>query len=117
MSTDPQHYYSKQPEPIQSCLLALKTLIMASNRELTHERRYQIPFFCFRGKKVCFLWVTRKKVMVGFVEDSSLQPKVPGIKRKDRFETLLLDAGEDIPVELILERLTEKITLAEAMGN
>jgi hypothetical protein len=104
--TDLDNYYLKQKEPIQSCLQGLKDLITNANSQITHERRYQIQFFCYKGKKLCFLWVQKKKPLLGFVEDSSLQKVVPGIKRKDKVLIMLqIDSEADFLVEEILERI------------
>jgi len=111
MTTLLENYYLKQPEPIQGCLLALKSIILGVNGHITHERKYQIPFFYYKGKKLCFLWVTRKKLLIGFVEDRTLQELVPGIRRKDRMETMQLDPDADIPIDIILENLDRLIRL------
>jgi len=105
MVTTLEEYYLKQPEPIQGCLLALKQLLLGIDEGITHERKYQIPFFYYRGYKLCFLWVDRKKLLLGFVEDRKLQPLVPGIKRRDKVETFVIDPVKDLPVEVILERV------------
>ncbi len=111
MLTPLENYYLKQPEPIRECLLAMKEIILHISSKITHERKYQIPFFYYKGKKLCFLWVDRKKPLLGFVQDRKLQPLVAGVKRRDTIETILLDPAADLPIELVTERLKEIMKL------
>ena|ERR1700745_2678647 len=105
------NYYLKQPEPIQSCLLALKDIILRLDKNITHQRKFQIPFFYYKNKKLCFLWVNKKNLLFGFVEDKNIYPKKDGVKRKDKMETILINPNADIPIEIILNALREKIEL------
>lgn len=62
-------YYEKQEAMIRECLLALKDIILSVDDNITHVRKYQIPFFCYKEFNLGFLWVHRKKIIVGFIED------------------------------------------------
>src|SRR6201985_1797739 len=100
-----ESYYLAKPEPYQSCLLALKDVILRYNPGICHERKFQIPFFTYKGKKLGYLWLNGKKLMVGFCLDKRLQPVVDGGKHKDKYESVRIDPNEDIPVEMLLEKL------------
>ncbi|MET3978984.1 hypothetical protein ABIB62_001553 [Mucilaginibacter sp. UYP25] len=104
-----ESYYLTKPEPYQSCLLALRDIILRVDGEVIHERKFQIPFFTYRGKKLAYLWLDRKKLKMGFCLDKSLQPIQEGIKPKDQYESILIDPNEDFPVELILQKLSDYI--------
>lgn len=105
------NYYMKQPEPTRGCLLALKDLILRLDSNISHQRKFQIPFFYYKDKKLCFLWINKKKLMLGFVEDKNIYPKKEGIKRKDQMSALYIDPNADIPIELINSNLLEIIKL------
>lgn len=113
MNTKLEDYYLRHPEPFQGCLLAMKHIILNLDNRITHERKYQIPFFCFEGKKLAFLWVNRGKLLLGFVTDKSIIPRSAGIKHKDRIEMIRLDPNADLPVEMISEKLMEQIRTYE----
>ncbi|WP_337040408.1 DUF1801 domain-containing protein [Emticicia sp. 17c] len=113
MLTELENYYFRQSEPIQSCLLALKGIVMGVNASITHERKYQIPFFYYKGKKLAYLWVTKKKIQMGFIEDKSLQNPVDGIKPKDKYQSIIIKPNEDIPLDIILQNLDRLIHLYE----
>jgi len=113
MSQELENYYLRQPEPIQGCLLALRNVILGVDKQITQERKYQIPFFYFKGKKLCFLWVNKKKLLMGFIVDKNIYPVVAGVKRKDDFETLQIDPNLDLPVETIIANLRLRMKLYE----
>lgn len=105
MTTQLEQYYLSKPEPYQGCLLALRHIIVNARPGIVHERKFQIPFFTYKGKKLGYLWLNRKKLMLGFCLDKSLQEVVPGVKPKDRYESFQVDPNADLPVELILQKL------------
>jgi hypothetical protein len=105
------HYYLKQPEPIQGCLLALKDIILRHDKHITHQRKFQIPFFYYKDKKLAFLWLNKKKLLMGFIEDKNIHPKQEGIKLKDKYESMVIDPHADIPIDIIITELNKKISL------
>jgi len=107
MNTKLEDYYLRHPEFFQRCLLALKHVILNLDERITHVRKYQIPFFCFEGKKLAFLWVNQKKLMLGFVIDKSLNHSKVGVKQKDRLEMIQIDPNVDLPVEMIAAKLKQ----------
>ena len=109
--TSPESYYLSKPEPYQSCLLALKDVILRANPGICHERKFQIPFFTYRGKKLGYLWLNRKKLMLGFCLDKTLQELTAGITPKDKYESMQIDPNADLPVDIILQKLRYYIAL------
>lgn len=107
MTTQLENYYLSKPEPYQSCLLALRHIILSADPAIVHERKFQIPFFTYKGKKLGYLWLNRKKLMLGLCTDKSLLETPPGAKPKDRYESFQINADEDLPVEWITDKLQE----------
>jgi hypothetical protein len=105
MNSKLENYYASKPEPYQGCLLALRQLIESAHPGIVHERKFQIPFFTYKGKKLGYLWLNRKKLMLGFCLDKSLGTWPEGVKPKDQYESLEIDPNEDLPVKLILQKL------------
>jgi hypothetical protein len=106
-------YYASKPEPYQSCLLALKDIILRANAGIRHERKFQIPFFTYKGKKLGYLWLNGKKLMVGFCWDKSLQKVIPSIKPKDKYESMRIDPNADIPIDIILDKFNYYLALID----
>jgi hypothetical protein len=92
------YYYYKQEFYTRGCLLALKDIIMSIDTEIIAVRKYQIPFFCYKSFNLAFLWVHRKKILVGFVENKKIFQSQTLGRRKDRVVTIEVNPMEDIPV-------------------
>ena len=112
-----EYYYLSKPEPYQSCLLALRYVILSANAGISPERKFRIPFFTYRGKKLGYLWLNGKKLMLGFCTDKSLLPTIEGAKPKDKYESMQIDPEADLPVELILQKLYYYLRLIENEGK
>jgi hypothetical protein len=108
-----ESYYLSKPEPYQSCLLALRDIILRTNSGICHERKFQIPFFTYKGKKLGYLWLNRKKLMLGFCLDKSLLKVTLNTKAKDKYESVQIDPNQDLPVDMIRERLGYYIGLID----
>ncbi|MDB5031282.1 DUF1801 domain-containing protein [Mucilaginibacter sp.] len=113
MHTILESYYLSKPEPYQSCLLALKDVILFANPDICHERKFQIPFFTYKGKKIGYLWLNRKKLMLGFCLDKSLQEQRQVTKPKDKYESTQIDPNADLPVDIILQKLNYYLALID----
>lgn len=108
-----EYYYLSKPEPYQGCLLALKEIILRANPSICHERKFQVPFFTYKGKKLGYLWLNRKKLMLGFCLDKTLQHAAEGVKLKDQYESIQIDAEADLPVDMILQKLNYYLDLID----
>jgi hypothetical protein len=116
MNTTLESYYLSKPEPYQSCLLALKDFILHANPGICHERKFQIPFFMYKGKKLGYLWLDKKKLKLGFCLDKSLQEPPNGAKPKDQYESIVIDPNADLLVDIILEKLNYYIGLIDSIS-
>lgn len=103
------HYYEKQDAMTRECLLALKSIIMSVDEHIEHVRKYQIPFFTYKGFNLGFLWVHRKKIVVGFVEDKKLLPDSSVSRKKDKMTTMEINPMQDIPMDSMLSSYKELI--------
>lgn len=103
--TSLESYYLSKPEPYQSCLLALRDLILRANPGICHERKFQIPFFTYKDKKLGYLWLNGNKLLLGFCLDKSLQEVKQGFKPKDKYESVRIDPNADLPVQIIMQKL------------
>ncbi len=53
-------FYNKQTEPNQSCLLALRKIILDQNTDLDETVKYGMPCFTYKKKAFCYLWTDKK---------------------------------------------------------
>lgn len=103
------YYYDKQDMTTRECLLALKAIILSIDNNIVHTRKFQIPFFTYNNFNLGFLWVHRKKILVGFIKDRRLLPQTFTGRKKDKMSTIEIDPVEDIPVDVIKRNILDLI--------
>ena len=108
-----EYYYDKQNDETKACLIALKTFIMLVDPNIMYFRKYQIPFFAIKTSVSVFLWVNKKKILLGFVVDKKVIPQGNVLRQKDRILTLEINPLEDIPIEHIKNKLRDLIECYE----
>jgi len=106
-------FYLQQEEPVKSCLLFLRSFILAHDKNITEAWKYRMPFFCYKGKMFCYLWINRntREPYIGIVEGRKIQHPLLIIEKRSRMKIMKLDAKEDIPVDTISEILKMAIEL------
>lgn len=106
------NYYAQKDEPAKSCLLALRSIILKHDPNITEAWKYKMPFFCYKGKMFCYLWVQKDTHIpyLGLVEGKRMNhPKLLSEKRS-RMKIMLMDPNEDLPIDLISSLLSEAIS-------
>ncbi|MEQ9378198.1 MAG: DUF1801 domain-containing protein [Imperialibacter sp.] len=107
------NYYLNKEEPNKSCLLALRSIILAQDTNVTETQKWGMPCFCFRKKMFCYLWTDKKteEPYILFVEGKHLDhPKLEAGERS-RMKIFRVNPNEDLPVETIEELLNSALDL------
>lgn len=103
MLRDIDNYFLQKDEPVKSCLLFLRDHILNFDDNITEAWKYRMPFYCYKGKMFCYLWVHKKNGLpyIGIVEGKKLTH--PGLiqEKRARMTILLIDPTQDMPVETI----------------
>jgi hypothetical protein len=96
-------FFLNQDEPGRSCLFYLRELILGFDTHITEAWKYRMPFYCYKGKMFCYLWVNKKtkQPYIGIVEGRQLEHPLLVIEKRSRMKTMTIDAHVDIPVETI----------------
>lgn len=99
------NFYLSKEEPIKSCLLALRSVILKYNGNFTEEWKYGMPVFCLNGKMFCYLWVRKKTMLpyLGIVEGRKIDNAKLLQENRSRMKILLINPEEDLPVKTIYE--------------
>lgn len=107
------NFYLQQNEPVRGCMLALREIILAQDRNIAAAWKYGMPFFCYNGKMFCYLWVNKKnrQPYIGFVEGKLLDHPELLMEKRSRIKILLFDANADLPIEKIKTILQKAIDL------
>jgi hypothetical protein len=96
-------YFQNLDEPAKSCLLFLRSHILAFDEGITEAWKYRMPFYCYKGKMICYFWVHKKyrQPYIGIVEGKLIADPDLITEKRARMKILLLDPSKDIPVEKI----------------
>lgn len=111
MLNDLEQFYLDLEEPNRGCFIALRDLILSVDEEVVAMWKYRAPFFYFKGKRICYLWMDKKtkEPYIGIIDGHLINH--PSLEKGDRkqIKIMRVDPNEDIDVEAIEEILKEAI--------
>ena len=96
-------FYLNKAEPIKSCLLALRDIILSQDEAVTETVKYGMPCFCYQNKMFCYLWTDKKTnyPYILMVEGKHLDhPQLAAGTRK-RMKVLNINPNKDLPIKTI----------------
>ncbi len=96
-------YYLNKKEPVKSCLLALRNIILEQDTSITETQKWGMPCFCYKKKIFCYLWTDKKtgEPYILMVEGKHLDhPKLEEGNRS-RMKIFRVNANKDLPVKTI----------------
>lgn len=107
------NFYLQQDEPIKGTLLALREIILQQDKDVTNAWKYGMPFFCYKGKMFCYLWVHKKykRPYIGLVEGKRFDEPFLIQEDRSRMKIMLFDPNEDLPLTTIENILQKAINL------
>jgi hypothetical protein len=109
------NFYLQQNEPIKSCLLALREIILSQDKDVSNAWKYGMPFFCYKGKMFCYLWVHKKhkQPYIGIVEGKHFDEPFLIQEDRSRMKIMLFDPNQDLPVKKIEKILQKSLGLVK----
>lgn len=107
------NFYLQQTEPTKAIFLALKEIILKQDSNITNTLKYGMPFFCYKGKMFCYLWLHKKyrQPYIGIVEGKYFDEPFLIQESRSRMKIMLLDPGKDLPVKKIEALINKAIGL------
>lgn len=107
------NYFNQKDEPVKSCLLFLRSHILHSGSDITEIWRYGMPFYCYREKRFCYLWVNKKTLQpyIGIVDGYKINHPSLLQEKRTRMKILLIDPSKDVAVKTINAILKAAIAL------
>jgi hypothetical protein len=107
------NYFLEKEEPIKSCLQFLRGYIPSLDDRITEAWKYGMPFFYFKGKMFCYLWVHKKYHMpyIGIVEGKKISHPDLLQEKRARMKILLLDPTKDLPLKKLNSILKDVLAL------
>lgn len=81
----------------------MRQLILDYDEHLTEAFKYGMPFYCYKDKMMCYLWVHKKlhKPYLGIVAGSVVTDPDLIQEKRARMKILLVNPEKDIPVKKI----------------
>lgn len=107
------NWFLQKEEPLKSCLQFLRTHILEQDAAVTEAWQYGMPFYCYKGKRFCYLWVHKKygQPYIGIVDGKGIDHPDLLVENRARMKILLVDARKNIPVKKINGILKEVLAL------
>ena len=101
-------FFLRQEEPTKSCLQALRSIILQFDDAITEAWKYRLPFYLYRGKTFCYLWMGKqnKHPYIGIIDGRLIDHPALYQGDRKRIKIFPIHPEEDIPVEAIYEVLS-----------
>ncbi len=96
-------YYLSQDEPNKSCLLALRSIILDKDANVTETRKWGMPCFCYKKKMFCYLWTDKKNCEPYLLMVEGKHLDFPGLEegKRSRMKIFRVDPNKDLPIKTI----------------
>lgn len=100
-------FFLQKDEPVKSYLLFLRDFILAFDDCISESWKYKMPFYCYNGKRFCYLWVNKKNGLpyIGFVDGNKMQHPSLVTEKRVRMKVLVLNPHDDVPLKTVDELL------------
>jgi hypothetical protein len=107
------HWFLEQEEPAKSCLAFLRDYILKINNHITESWKYSMPFYNYKGKRFCYLWMHKKyhQPYIGIVDGNSIEDKDLLQENRKRMRIFLVDPSKDVPIQKVEKILNKVIAL------
>ncbi|HEY1195782.1 DUF1801 domain-containing protein [Flavobacterium sp.] len=102
-------FYENSKLPFKETLFALSEIILRQDKEITNVLKYGMPFFCYKKKMFCYLWIHKKlnQPYMGIVEGKYFDESFLIQENRSRMKIFLFDPQKDLPlqeIELIIQK-------------
>jgi len=97
------NYFLEKNEPVKSYLLTLRDYILQYDKNITEVWQYKMPFYCYKGKRFCYLWVHKKfqQPYLGIVDGKKINHPDLILEKRARMKIMLFDPMKDVPLKTI----------------
>ena len=106
-------WYNNKEEPGKSCLQFMRQYILKRDNCITEAWKYGMPFFCYKEKMFCYLWMHKKfhQPYLGIVEGIKVTHPMLLAEKRARMKILLLDPSKNLPMKTINAVMKEVLSL------
>jgi hypothetical protein len=113
MTRELDKYYLRQEEPNRSCLLALRSIILDQDEDVTETQKWGMPCFCYKKKMFCYLWTDKQtdEPYMLMVEGKHLDHPQLEQGNRSRMKIYRVNPKEDLDLETINSLLQQALDL------
>ena len=103
MGEDFHNYYLNKKEPNKSCLLALRSIILNQDTNVTETQKWGMPCLCYKKKMFCYLWTDKKtdEPYILMVEGKYLDNPELEEGGRSRMKIFRVNPNKDLPIKTI----------------
>ncbi|MBU2951348.1 DUF1801 domain-containing protein [Tamlana agarivorans] len=96
-------FYFKKEEPIKSCVLAMRDILLQFDESITETTKYGMPCFCYKGKMFCYIWTDKKTLEPYYliVEGNRIEHPQLETGNRSRMKIFRINPHEDLPIDTI----------------
>ena len=111
--SDINGYYLSKDEPVKSCLLALRKIIIEQDEYVSETQKWGMPCFCYKKKMFCYLWTDKKteEPYIMLVEGKFIEHPQLETGKRSRMKIFRVDPNEDLPLQTINILLNKALDL------
>jgi hypothetical protein len=108
-----QNFYLSKSEPNKSCFLALRSIIISQDSNITESLKWGIPCFSYKKKMFCFLYFDKKtqEPYILFVEGRLLSHPKLEVGTRTRMKIFRCNPKIDLPLKTITKILKDALDL------
>lgn len=107
------NYYLNKKEPNKSCLLALRSIILKQDINVTETQKWGMPCFCYKKKMFCYLWTDKKtdEPYILMVEGKYLDHPELEEGGRSRMKIFRINPNKNLPIKKIEAILQKALDL------
>lgn len=77
--------------------------------------KYGMPFFCYNGKMIAYLWIHRKHNLpyMGLVDGKRFDEPFLVQEKRSRMKIMLIDPAKDLPVRRINQLIRKAVKFSK----
>lgn len=108
-----ENYYHSKKEPIKSCLLALKEIILRLDPLMTETQKWGMPCFCYKNKIFCYLSIDSKKDIPYIMMVEGRHLDIPALEsgNRSKMKVFHVDPNADFDLVTINHIMQEALNL------
>lgn len=113
MHPDLTSFYLDKEEPLKSCLLALRDIVLQYDNEIQETKKYGMPCYLYNNKAFCYIWTDKKSGHPYLLIVEGHQINHPALQQGDRKRMKVLAIHPELDIQI--HEIHEVFSLAKTL--